>query len=379
MIVFKNYFKIVREHIGTIIMFAAISIGISIANTTYNSTEEYTNVNPTLGIINYDTSELTEYFIEYLDEFADLKNIKDDEKEIQDTLYNMEVDAVLIIPENFVSELLKGNNPTIKIKKSIQSASEYTELLVNRFLKISESYSKVGMEENEIISNIEKDIQNEIEVKISSEQKSDLEKLAIFYSFENYAFLSIFIFIIGTIMCIFNKETITKRNNISKLKPNSFSNQLFLGHIVLTLSIWVIFILASIIIYKDLMFNLNGILLIINSLCFALTATSLAYLIGTFVKNQNVLSGIQNVVGLGLSFISGCFVPIEMLDSSIINFSKIFPSYWFIQTNYDIVKISNFDFETLKPIFQNYIIILLFGITYFIISKIVNKKIIAKK
>lgn len=379
MIVFKNYFKIVREHIGTIIMFAAISIGISIANTTYNSTEEYTNVNPTLGIINYDTSELTEYFIEYLDEFADLKNIKYDEQEIQDALYNMEVDAVLIIPENFVSELLKGNNPTIKIKKSIQSASEYTELLVNRFLKIAESYSKVGMNENEIISNIEKDIQNEIEVKISSEQKSDLEKLAIFYSFENYAFLSIFIFIIGTIMCIFNKEMIIKRNNVSKLKPNSFSNQLFLGHIVLTLSIWVIFILASIIIYKDLMFNLNGILLIINSLCFALTATSLAYLIGTFVKNQNVLSGIQNVVGLGLSFISGCFVPIEMLDSSIINFSKIFPSYWFIQTNYDIVKISNFDFETLKPIFQNYIIILLFGITYFIISKIVNKKIIAKR
>lgn len=379
MIVFKNYFKIVREHIGTIIMFAAISIGISIANTTYNSTEEYTNVNPTLGIINYDTSELTEYFIEYLDEFADLKNIKDDEKEIQDALYNMEVDAVLIISENFGSELLKGNNPTIKIKKSIQSASEYTELLVNRFLKIAESYSKVGMDENEIILNIEKDVQNEIEVKISSEQKSDLEKLAIFYSFENYAFLSIFIFIIGTIMCIFNKEMIRKRNNISKLKPNSFSNQLFLGHIVLTLSIWVIFILASIIIYKDLMFNVNGILLIINSLCFALTATSLAYLIGTFVKNQNVLSGIQNVVGLGLSFISGCFVPIEMLDSSIINFSKIFPSYWFIQTNYDIVKISNFDFETLKPIFQNYIIILLFGITYFIISKIVNKKIIAKK
>lgn len=379
MIVFKNYFKIVREHIGTIIMFAAISIGISIANTTYNSTKEYTNVNPTLGIINYETSELAEYFIEYLDEFADLKNIKDDEKEIQDVLYNMEVDAVLIIPENFVSELLKGNNPTIKIKKSIQSTSEYTELLVNRFLKIAESYSKVGMDEDEIISNIEKDVQNEIEVKISSEQKSDLEKLAIFYSFENYAFLSIFIFIIGTIMCIFNKETIIKRNNISKLKPNSFSNQLFLGHIVLTLSIWVIFILASIIIYKDLMFNVNGILLIINSLCFALTATSLAYLIGTFVKNQNVLSGIQNVVGLGLSFISGCFVPIEMLDSSIINFSKIFPSYWFIQTNYDIVKISNFDFETLKPIFQNYIIILLFGITYFIISKIVNKKIIAKK
>ena len=34
------------------------------------------------------------------------------------------------------------------------------------------------MTENEIINNIEKDIQNEIEVKVSSENQSDMEKLA---------------------------------------------------------------------------------------------------------------------------------------------------------------------------------------------------------
>lgn len=49
-----------------------------------------------------------------------------------------------------------------------------------------------------------------LEVKVSSENQSDMEKLAVYYSFENYAFLSIFTFIIGTIMCIFNKETIRK-------------------------------------------------------------------------------------------------------------------------------------------------------------------------
>ena len=182
------------------------------------------------------------------------------------------------------------------------------------------------MTENEIINNIEKDIQNEIEVKVSSENQSDMEKLAVYYSFENYAFLSIFTFIIGTIMCIFNKETIRKRNNVSKLNPKSFSNQLFLGHMTLTLSIWAIFILISVILYKDLMFTINGLLLILNSLCFAITATSLAYLIGCLIKNENVISGIQNVISLGLSFISGCFVPIEWLDTNIINFSKIFPS-----------------------------------------------------
>ena len=61
-------------------------------------------------------------------------------------------------------------------------------------------------------------------------------------------------------MCIFNKETIRKRNNISKLNSKSFSKQLFLGHITLTLSLWAIFVLISFILYKDIMFNINGLL-----------------------------------------------------------------------------------------------------------------------
>lgn len=375
MIVFKNYFKIVKKHLGIIIMFAAISIGISIANTSYSNTEEsYVSTNPNLAIINYDSSKLIDNFIEYIDDNAELVEINDNEKDIQDALYNNKVDAILIIPENFTEEILAGNEPTVGIKKSLQNASEYTQILVNRYFKIANIYSKTGMSENQIISSIENDIENEIEVKISSEQKSDLEKLTIFYSFENYAFLSIFIFIIGTIMCIFNKETIRKRNAVSKLKAKSFSNQLFLGHLILALAIWAIFVLVSVVIYKDLMFTINALLLIINSLFFTITATSMAYLIGSLIKNQNVISGIQNVVSLGLSFISGCFVPVEFLDASIVNFSKIFPSYWFIQGNYDIVKLSSFDFETLKSIIQNYAIVLLFGVFYFIISKIINAR-----
>ena len=142
----------------------------------------------------------------------------------------------------------------------------------------------------------------------------------------------------------------------------------------LTLSIWAIFILISVILYKDLMFTENGILLILNSLCFLFTATSLAYLIGCLIKNENVISGIQNVISLGLSFISGCFVPIEWLDTNIINFSKIFPSYWFIQGNYEITKLSTFNYETIQPVIQNCGIILAFGIIYFSISKIIIAK-----
>ena len=371
MIVFKNYFNIVKRHLGVILMFSAIAIGVSIMNTSYTSTEDYSNVDPKIAVINYDESALADNFVNYITERAEIVEVEDNEKAIQDTLYLNKADSILIIPDNFGANLLMGNEPNVKIKKSTQNISEHTELLVNRYFKIAENYSKVGMSESEIITYIEKDIKNEIEVKVSSENKSDMQKLAVYYSFENYAFLSIFIFIIGTIMCIFNKETIRKRNNVSKLKPKSFSNQLFLGHMTLTLSILAIFILISVILYKDLMFTVNGLLLILNSLCFAITATSLAYLIGCLIKNQNVISGIQNIITIGLSFISGCFVPIELLDTNIVNFSKIFPSYWFIQGNYDITKLSTFNYETIQPVIQNCGIILVFGIIYFMIARII--------
>ena len=374
MIVFKNYFNIVKSHLGVILMFSAISIGVSIINTSYTSTEYYTSIDPKIAVINYDDSAFSNNFVEYIKERSKIIEVEDNEKEIQDTLYLNKADSILIIPDNFGTNLLTGNKPNIKIKKSTQNISEYTELLVNRYFKIAENYSKVGMSENQIIKNITKDIQKEIEVKVSSGNESDMQKLTMYYSFENYAFLSIFIFIIGTIMCIFNKETIRKRNNVSKLNPKSFSNQLFLGHMTLTLSIWAIFALISIILYKDLMFTVNGLLLILNSLCFSITATSLAYLIGCLIKSENVISGIQNVITIGLSFISGCFVPIEWLDPNIINISKLFPSYWFIQGNYNITKMTTFNTETMKPVIQNFGIVLVFGIIYFAISKVIIAK-----
>lgn len=374
MIVFKNYFNIVKKHLGIIILFTAIAIVVAIMSTGYTNTNEYANVKPKIGIINYDDSELSNNFLDYLKERAKTFELEDDAKTIQDTLYYNKADSVIIIPENFEKDFLDGTRDNIKIKKSTDNISKYTETLINRYFKMFDNYLKVGMEKSEILENIKDDVKKEIAVEVSNNGKSDMDKLAVYFSLENYAFLSIFIFIIGTIMCIFNKETIKKRNVVSSLKTKSLTNQLFLGHITLTLSIWLIFVVISIILYKNLIFTMNGLLFIINSLVFAVTATSLAYTIGCLIKNVNVISGVQNVVALGLSFISGSFVPPEILAPGILNFSKIFPSYWFVSGNYDIAKIAVFNMDNVLPIISKFGIILAFGVLYFIISKIITLK-----
>ena len=181
MIVFSNYFKIVKKHLGLIIMFAAISIVISIANTSYSDTTDYVSVTPTISIINYDDSLLTDHFIEYIKSETKIVELNDNEKTIQDALYNNDVDAVLIIPQNFGYDLQAGEMPEIKIKKSTQSASEYIEILVNRYFNIAEVYYASGMSETQIISKLENDLSNQVTVKILNEKKENLDKLALYY------------------------------------------------------------------------------------------------------------------------------------------------------------------------------------------------------
>ena len=170
-------------------------------------------------------------------------------------------------------------------------------------------------------------------------------------------------------MCVCNKDEIKKRNVVSSTHQKEFSKQLFLGHLCLTLGLWFIYGVISVVIYKELMFTFNGLLMIVNSLIFSFTVTSLAYMISKFIKKQNVISGIQNVVSLGLSFISGCFISAELIDEKILNFSKIFPSYWFIQGNHDIARMSEFGISNMYGVFVKYGIILGFGLLYFIIAQ----------
>ncbi|MGM9882011.1 MAG: ABC transporter permease [Bacilli bacterium] len=376
MIVFKNYFKIVSKHLGLIIMYSLISIIVSVMNSTFNDNNEYyVPTNPTLAIINYDNSYLIDNFVSYMKKNTDIIEIENTKEKIQDALYSGKVNTILIIPKDYFKNFLLGNDPKIEIKESAENASVYVKLLTNRYFKIANIYNSLGMTEKDIIDNTNVDLQKEIDIKISSENKtSKTEEIAIFYNYENYAFLSIIIFVIGTIMCIFNSDKIKKRNLISSYTYKKFNRELFLGHVSLSLSLLLIFTIISIFIYGKNMFTFNGLFMILNSFIFTITVTAMAYLIGGLIKNKNVITGIINIIGLGLSFISGCFVPLSFLDKKIISFAKLFPSYWFISNNNYIASLSTLNTEAIEIIFKNLIVIIIMGITYLILSKIIGLK-----
>jgi len=67
-----------------------------------------------------------------------------------------------------------------------------------------------------------------------------------------------------------------------------------------------------------------------------LIAISIVYFISYFVQSTSILSMISNVLGLGLSFLGGIFVPLEFMSTGVVAFAKFLPTYWYVKANQNI-------------------------------------------
>ena len=121
------------------------------------------------------------------------------------------------------------------------------------------------------------------------------------------------------------------------------------------------------------MFTTHGMIYILNSLIFTICAVTIAFLIGNLVTNKNAINGIVNVVALGSSFLCGAFVPLEWLPDSVIKIAHILPSYYYISSNEMITELEIVNFETMKPILINMVIILIFTIAFIIATNILSR------
>ncbi|MCX4317457.1 MAG: ABC transporter permease, partial [Lachnospiraceae bacterium] len=119
------------------------------------------------------------------------------------------------------------------------------------------------------------------------------------------------------------------------------------------LGVWVVDVLLSLLLVGNVLLSRQGLLYLANSFAFLLCTLTIAFLIGTLVKNKNAVNGIVNVVALGSSFLCGAFVPVQMLPKSVLWAAHILPSYWYIKTNEYVKKMETVNLETLRPVLDS--------------------------
>lgn len=377
MTVFKTFLKVLNKCKAPIIMYTVILIFFGGFNmTTSDNATNFVASKPDILIINNDEKiGITENLINYIEKNSNIIDIKDDEEAINDALFYRDVNYIIYIPKNFREDFLNGKNPKIEIKSTGDYQSSLAEMMLERYIKIANIYNNASTSEEEIIKNINNTLDKQTEVEITSKLDTDsLTKVAFYYNFSNYALLAGSVYVICLILSSFKNEKINKRTIISSMNYKEYNRKLLLSNGLFAIVLWMFYVILSIILLGNIMFTLHGLFYIINSFIFTMCALTIAFLIGNLINNKNAINGIVNVVALGSSFLCGAFVPMEWLPDTVLKIAHILPSYWYIKTNELLKTVESFNLETIKPIFMNMSIIIVFIIIFIVLTNIVSAR-----
>ena len=248
-------------------------------------------------------------------------------------------------------------------------------MMLERYVKLANTYQGSIKSEEELINKINDTISNQTEVEITSKLDTDnLAKASFYYNFLSYSMLAGLVFVICSVLSSFKEEKVSKRTTISSMNYKKFNRKLLLSNSLFAIVMWLLYVILSFILVGDIMFTMHGLVYIINSFVFTICALCIAFLIGNLVINKNAINGIVNVVALGSSFLCGAFVPMEWLPDAVLKIAHILPSYYYINCNEILKEVETFNFETLKPIFTNMGVVLIFAVGFVILTNIISKK-----
>lgn len=341
--VFNLFFKIAKKRIISAAVYLMLFIILTImmsANAKDNNEKNFTVSSLDICIIDRDNSTASKSLTNFLGTSHNIVDLKTEDRDIlQDNLYYQNIDYILTIEKNFEQKLISGETQNLVSYSQLfdSISSHFAGQQINEYIDTMNLYLAGGFSLNDALSKTTSSLLNTSEITmIDFENKSVSSSDTIFYYFQYvpYVMLSMLIVGLAPILITFRKKDVKSRIDCSSLTLRSKNIQLTLGCIVYGLALWGLFIiLGGFFSGFDILFSTNGILCIINSLLFLMVSIAITLLVSTITLSDNVLNMISNIIGLGMSFLCGIFVPQWLLGHTVISIARFLPAYWYIKVN----------------------------------------------
>lgn len=350
MTVFKGYVLMIRRNLGVILMYIFIFVGIAgVIQASYlgmESAQGFTSLRLDVAVLDRDGGALAETICSMLGREHHLKALEDEEEVIQDKLYYRDVEYVLVIPKGVEEGLADGKSTVESITVPNSTAAYYVDAQVNALLNQVRAYLTGGFSMEEACEKALAlgEIPVQVELIDMNGNSGIREDYNYYFGYMPYAFLGATVMSISLVIMEFKKKDIRRRMQSSAV-PFQMQNLAAIGSFLAVGGmIWLICVAIQTVMYRGGIFTSgNVIYYILNSAAFMLVALSLGYFSGIVSNGAAALNGINNVISLGLCFLGGIFVPLEMLGSGVQKVAQILPTYW-----YSVVNSILGDYKTLS-------------------------------
>jgi len=381
--VFKLCFKILKKNMFLMTMYIVIFIVVSIIMAFASANEQknlssFTQEKRNIVFITEDSSPLVEGLKQELGKIANFVDIPDQTEALQDALYFRVVTYVLRIPRGFTEAFMRGED--VQVEKTVAPASYgnlYIDLTVDKYLNTARLY--VNQLENlsleSLVERLRQDLSQSTVTELGRVHNNTGSNayLKYYYNYLPYSLINILIFGMAELAIVFNNSDLRKRNACSPLSSKSMNLQYMLANVVFALLSWFITVAVCFALNFKKSLNMSTVYYMLNFFVFAICAATMSFMLGNLV-NRGAITAVSNVVSLGLSFISGVFVPQEFIGSYVLKVASFTPTYWYVYTNDRIAELTQFDFEKFKYVLPGMLIQLCFALAFFSVAMVIAKK-----
>ncbi|MFZ7132329.1 MAG: ABC transporter permease [Eubacteriales bacterium] len=381
--VYELSMKIIKKNLPSMLIYFFIFIGITMLFASMNTQQQeavFSESKVNMTFIAEENTPLVEGFQEALSPYANFVTIEDEKEALQDALFFRTVEYIVRIPAGFTDSFMQGNHiMQLEITTLPSSVSgRYIDITIDQYFNTARLYVDgiPDITQEQLVKNLHNDLHYRTPVEFQNEEVAESNHIFAknYFNYLAYTNFSILILGLSAVILVFNKKDIKRRNSCSPLSPFRTNMEFLLAHLSFTVIAWAVMMICYLIFDHQNSQTIHTIYFMLNAFIFTLCASSASFLIGNLIKSQNSLSAITNVVTLGPCFISGIFVPQELLSPAVLKIASFTPTYWFAKANGIISGLTQFNSTQLQPVLSSMLIQLGFAVAFLSITLVLKKK-----
>ncbi len=372
--VFKLFFKIVKTKWLSMLIYLAIFLGILTLTDVSGQDSGFSSAKMSLTVYDNDESKASRKLVDYISANNEMVEVENEKDKLIDALYITETNYVITINKGFEEKLKEGRTEGLFDTQYIHDANtnRLADDMLNTYVSTVCAYMAGGMELDEAADATVRVLSEKTEVKFENFAEETGAKSAGFFNYMPYIIMSIVVSALCPVIMVMNKKEVAFRTKCSSFSEGKANLQTVLASLVFLFGIW--FCLMGLgVIKNEGMFSGNLWYAVLNTIAFMVVCIAIALLLSSFEISETTLGFVSQTLGLGMAFLCGMFVPLELLDKTVVAIGRFLPAYWYVRANNMICSMSGETFSANKVLgFMG--VELLFALAIFAVAVAVRRQ-----
>ncbi len=367
--------KIVKKALPSVSVYFVIFFGLTIMMSFFSGKDQekmYQATELTIYAEDKEESVLSEALLAYLAQENEVETEYNKEL-LSELIFTGMVDYVVYVEEGFEENFLAGKKGGIE-RLSTKPNMAFVDQKIELFFQYVRGELAMGKSMEEACESVLKNTEQRAETEVLSGRSAMSTRPGyFFFTFLAYIMPCILIMILGPVMHAFYRKDIKMRTDCGKVSVRKQNIEVVKGIVVVAILVWALFMGLGAVIYHRDFTPAEYLLGTLNSFTILLFSVAVSVLLGVLLPSVDALNGASNILGLGMSFLSGVFVPAYLLPDYVNKIGEFLPAGWYMK-NVTLLNVENAATKHFSEFLVNCGIVTAFAVAVFFVFLVVVKR-----